>query len=304
MRIKRLLVSNLFNMFDHPIELNLEDHITIIHGPNGFGKTVILRMIDGLFNARYGIFRAVPFNMLIVDFTDGRSLRIEQSESENGDGQTARRVVLYGPESDNEPFELSMVDRDRLPIPIGAIEDIVPELVQVGPREWIDRTSDKTLTLEDVIHEYGVFFPNLPYKTPEWLLEIREEIPVHFVQTERLVSRIPQHRYRTRVERYPETTSTVLIYSQDLANSIQKTLAKSVEFSSSLDRSFPSRLMNLIKRGDAPELDEAELRIELNDLEQKRSRLMEAGLLERGEVAVDIPEESLSQEMLKVLSCM
>ena len=41
MKIKEISVLNLFGLFDHTIEFKLEDHITIIHGPNGFGKTIL-----------------------------------------------------------------------------------------------------------------------------------------------------------------------------------------------------------------------------------------------------------------------
>ena len=49
MRIKRVFVKRLFNLFDHDINMKMDDRITIVHAPNGFGKTAILRMISGLF---------------------------------------------------------------------------------------------------------------------------------------------------------------------------------------------------------------------------------------------------------------
>lgn len=302
MRLKRISVSNLFNVFDHPIDLNLDEHITIIHGPNGFGKTVILRMLDGLFNAKFGIFRSVPFDNFQVEFTDGRKIRLEQHSSINDDGREEKRILLYSPDQSSAPFEFPAIDREGFPIPLSAIEDVVPNVIQTGPREWIERSSGEAISLEGIVDRYSDYLPDMPYRTPDWLREIRADVPIHFIQTERLTSRAARPRFRSRSDRFADTSSTVLLYSQELANSIQETLARSVEFSSSLDRSFPSRLMNLIKRGDAPKFDEDELRNELVDLEGKSSRLMEAGLLERGEVAVDIPEESLSPEMLKVLS--
>lgn len=49
-RIKQISVKNLFGMFDHTIPLNVDERITIIHGPNGFGKTALLRLLDTLFS--------------------------------------------------------------------------------------------------------------------------------------------------------------------------------------------------------------------------------------------------------------
>jgi predicted ATP-binding protein involved in virulence len=48
MRIKEFSVTGLFGVFDRVIPLNMDERITIIHAPNGFGKTIILKMINGL----------------------------------------------------------------------------------------------------------------------------------------------------------------------------------------------------------------------------------------------------------------
>ena len=41
-RLTKIEVVNLFGVFRHVIPLNLTDRITIIHGPNGYGKTALL----------------------------------------------------------------------------------------------------------------------------------------------------------------------------------------------------------------------------------------------------------------------
>ena len=51
MRIKQIEVTNLFGVFNHVVPLKFTDNITIIHGPNGLGKTVLLKMVNGLFNS-------------------------------------------------------------------------------------------------------------------------------------------------------------------------------------------------------------------------------------------------------------
>lgn len=48
-RIRRIVVEKLFGVFDHDIRLN-EGGITLIHGPNGYGKTAILSLVDELVN--------------------------------------------------------------------------------------------------------------------------------------------------------------------------------------------------------------------------------------------------------------
>ena len=78
MSITTLEVTHLFGLFNHKIELKTKDRITIIHGPNGFGKTAVLRMVDSLFNGRYSVFWETPFATFVVDLTDGTRLQIEK----------------------------------------------------------------------------------------------------------------------------------------------------------------------------------------------------------------------------------
>src|SRR3990172_1480514 len=79
MKIKKIVVKNLFKIFHHEIPLNMKDHITIIHGPNGYGKTVLLTMLNALFSSRYHELRRIPFSELSVDFDDKSTLRLKKN---------------------------------------------------------------------------------------------------------------------------------------------------------------------------------------------------------------------------------
>jgi ABC-type transport system involved in cytochrome c biogenesis ATPase subunit len=79
-RIRRIQVSKLFGIFDHDIPLNLNERITIIHGPNGYGKTVILQLLDGLFGQWEALSR-VPFGEFVVEFENGGVIRVKQGGS-------------------------------------------------------------------------------------------------------------------------------------------------------------------------------------------------------------------------------
>src|SRR5712692_6026847 len=69
-RIRQILVTNLFGLFNHVIPLNLEERITIIHGPNGFGKTILLTLLNDLFSERNSILRTIPFDEFRIEFDD------------------------------------------------------------------------------------------------------------------------------------------------------------------------------------------------------------------------------------------
>src|SRR6185295_8632308 len=80
MRISNIRISNLYGVFNHEIHMRLEDRTTIIHGPNGFGKTAILRLINALFSSKPFEISAIPFQELVFRFDDGAELTIKRTE--------------------------------------------------------------------------------------------------------------------------------------------------------------------------------------------------------------------------------
>jgi len=81
MRVKEIRIEGLFGMFDHVIPLNMEDHITIIHGANGFGKTVLLQMVYGLLHGSIDSIIQIPFRRFEVSFDDNSNIWIDGSEN-------------------------------------------------------------------------------------------------------------------------------------------------------------------------------------------------------------------------------
>jgi predicted ATP-binding protein involved in virulence len=71
--IKQIVVKKLFGTFDHTIPL-YEDGTTILVGPSGIGKTVILKLLNELFSKSNKILQTIPFDEFRVDFEDNTSL--------------------------------------------------------------------------------------------------------------------------------------------------------------------------------------------------------------------------------------
>jgi predicted ATP-binding protein involved in virulence len=74
MRITEISVEGLFGTFNHTIPLNQEDRITILHSPNGFGKTAILKLVKaaiGINAVDFGNFYGIPpFRRLVFSFEE------------------------------------------------------------------------------------------------------------------------------------------------------------------------------------------------------------------------------------------
>ena len=282
MSITGIEVTKLFGLFNHKIMLKVHDHITIIHGPNGFGKTTVLKMVDSLFNGKYSVFWATPFSTFSVVLADGKRLQIEKGKRKPDRKHTENlQISLTGPSVSNATYNVNRAEVEKR-IPTSAIEELLPFVRRVGPEEWHDMESGRLLSWQDLIEDYADFIPfefrHAPNE-PEWLVGIRKSISVHFVSTERLrTGGVVRRRIAQRGRR--PTELAVVRYSQELADTIRTKLAESAALSTALDRTFPARLVENVS-ASAP--TDSDIRNELTELEQKRTRLKAVGLLEKDE---------------------
>jgi predicted ATP-binding protein involved in virulence len=290
MRISQISVKNLFGVFDHTIPIKMNDRITIIHGPNGFGKTAILRLIDGLFNTRYSELRAIPFTEFTILFDDGGTLKVLKTtvhkQEETAANQYSKIAVSYeSTDIIEDSFILGgSLNASQLAIPIHAIEDVISELDEIGPETWLDLRTGESINLEEVLVRFSHLLPMKSEKgksEPKWFRALKDAIDVRFIQTQRLLAMSSFER-TSRYSHSPSMTAVVAEYSVELAKAIQSKLGEYGTLSQSLDRTFPARL---VKEEVPAEVTLETLRSQLSELENKRNRLASAGLLDKEEDA-------------------
>ncbi|HBL06752.1 MAG TPA: hypothetical protein DDZ33_07505, partial [Clostridium sp.] len=75
-------IKKLFGRFDYKVKLNNEG-LTIITGPNGYGKSTILKCIDALSRELDGLifFNKLDFESLVVEF-DNNIIEIQKNDTE------------------------------------------------------------------------------------------------------------------------------------------------------------------------------------------------------------------------------
>ena len=276
--IDRVHVKGLFGDFDHDLAFSAGERIMIVTGPNGFGKTTTLKLIDVLFNQSLGRLISMPFRTIEVSFDEGtRLIATRDPASHDNDGNQPSLTLTRQPNGESETFHPTIsVDSKDLTIPLRAIEDFIPVLRRIGPRKWQDRDTGSILDLAEVLTVFGDDFPPdfrhdaLPM--PEWLEQIRESVAVRSIDTERLT----RSGRRWRPGRPVNATRTVSHYSQQLAGRIQDAIAKYGALSQSLDRTFPARL---VADRTHSRVSVTALREDLDAIERKRSRLEDVGLL-------------------------
>jgi hypothetical protein len=307
MRIKEIEVEGLFGIFNHVVPLNLDAHMTLIHGPNGFGKTILLSMINSLFNTDYNTLRRIPFKRFIIAFDDGCTLQIDKVSQLDLEGMPIHdedAFINLRYIKNNEligEHRLISIKLSTFPANIRAyLMQEIPGLERIDSETWIYYPTGEQLSFEGVIYRFRNSIPLGLIKIdeePHWLTNIKQSIPVRFIETQRLFTFIDtRKKHRSGNRSY--LTHSVINYSEELANEIKKILLNYGELSQSLDRTFPVRLIE----EDVKKLNSDELRNKLGNLEEKRSKLRSVGLLDQYEVIDFKLKKNLDDNKADVLS--
>lgn len=313
MHISSIAITGLFDVFDYQIRLRLSERITIIHGPNGCGKTTVLKLLHGLLTKNFRPFLNTPFTTFTVTFEDSSTLDItkekaapsevinnqhlNQEKNEwdlrfkyNSQNQGAQEFLL----SETEYFSPDILARE--------IERTSPFIRQLGEDLYQDMQDDEVLTSEELVQRYGdrtisslnervrigkriISRSNKP--RPDWLYNILAKIPCYLIGAHRLFS---------TGKKPGDERLAVSAFALELAKEIATKISEYAELSQKLDRALPFRLLRELP----PERVDADtIRKKYQEQTKTRERLIRAGLLEKDELGegaielVEIPGEKL-----------
>ncbi|HCR1066819.1 TPA: AAA family ATPase, partial [Klebsiella aerogenes] len=82
MKLTALKIHKLFGLLDYNIPLD-QNEITMLTGPNGYGKTMILKIINSILSNELNILCKLKFDHIILSYLGG-SISIRH----DGDGDT------------------------------------------------------------------------------------------------------------------------------------------------------------------------------------------------------------------------
>ncbi len=300
MRLREIRTHKLFGLFDHVVPLNMGERITIMHGPNGFGKTAILRMIESVFCRNFSPLRELPFEKLDLQFADGQTLSVQKGLTNARPREDGSQLTF---EFDGMPsYKLTSVSARllrELGISLRSLDQRVPELDRVDELLWEYRPTGEILDLDSVLER----FPNLSparhrqieqKEAPAWFIELTAATNVHFIRANRLEQAT---RGTRRGEQAVELASVVDKFARELAKQIRDTLARYAELSQSLDRSFPRRLVTAAPKTSLS-LSRTQIREKLAEIENRRNRLADAGLIDEEEQShFEMPPEIASEKI-------
>lgn len=272
MKLLKLELSDLFGAFNHIIECNQDEGITILTAPNGYGKTISLKVIYNLFNKQFSFFDQLNFKKIIFFFDSKDNLEIIKTTKGVQFKLKDHESWVYTTEAD--------VDLDSLP----------HYIEKINPDTWMDERDGEILYAKEVMRDFGRL-----KKIPEHFDNIINSLEVYLIQDQRLVIRQqPQKKYMFGRKRQPNFRDAIQKHSEELKDFIGKATTEYAQKTQILDSSFPNRLFdNNINYDD--------LSSKLSNLQDKQKRISKYGLLELEE-NVFLQQPEIHEKDKKLLS--
>jgi len=315
--IKQIQVLNLYGFLNHTITLK-DDGITIIHGPNGSGKTRTLEIINNFFDEKFNILSRYDFEFLKITFTENdvdseiiikrQLFDLKNNEYPTKELTHQEHIKFH---SNNESFSrLTLIKNDNIYL-IGSyptkeskikyFEDEKGEIRIKIPSHIRDNFFMEDFESNLTLYNKKIFiqaekksYKKIDQHDFDDLKKLINSIKVFMIKTQRLIN-LPE------ISSTDDKFSNYMIenYAKDLANKIGQPLKQSNEKTATHGFSFPERLIKTINSGE-PKENEDSLRLRYKNTEEKIKRISEAGLI-FGEKNIALPDTGLNQEDIRTV---
>jgi predicted ATP-binding protein involved in virulence len=177
MKIEKILVKQLFGFLNHQIELK-EEGVTFIHGPNGCGKTTLLKMVTAFFSwQEVGTLFEINFDELTFIYDNKDEITVSKSFNRNENAETLS-ITLEKDSVQKEKFDISTEKAEK--IPLDEIDDYIPFLKRFSSRVWMDRRNGERLSYAEVSKKFAIQLSHFE-EPPLWLQDYQKSNKTFFI---------------------------------------------------------------------------------------------------------------------------
>jgi len=283
-RLVEFSIDNLYGLYNHKVTFNQSEGISILHGPNGVGKTALLKCISHLFSGDFESLSKIPFHKINANLDSGTNIcltRLTSSPSslESREDLSSRKlevIISFGEKVvAKHVFSPSVARKlnQHYVTWYGQSSELKERLGLLSEEE----TPIFDARVEDAIDSISKGKKKSSAKHVRSLLN---SFSVHFVETNRLF----RHNVGSDVTviggNSGKTVLTVQECAKDLIVRISSALKNYGAKSQQLDQSFPHRFISVTT---AP-MEVDELKEKLSQIGAKLKDLRLIGLLDADSV--------------------
>lgn len=286
--LESIKIKKLFGLFDYHITLDITENITILTGPNGYGKTTILNIIYHFFNQQFFYFQKLNFESIDFEFSENKRMELTKKEKKNKEDKSTKLL----PSSFLSDHEIETVDInillfengkeiDKFTYDSNSRKQIAHELRNFLPIRrltddlWYDKETDKPITFNEILNknkeQLDIFFSLIKKqrdRKSNLIIDLLNISNVYLIKEQRLLRKIfnPNKEENTFV-------NTIELYADELKKLIEETQLEAYKITQKLDSTFPKRLIETTTT-----IDEATFKERFTILKEKQSKLQQFGI--------------------------
>lgn len=321
MQIKKVEVKNLFGYYSYEIKCTDNRPITIIHAPNGYGKTTVLKLIKSVLELDFKNIYVVPLEKFTIEFYNGAIITIHK----NGDFNEEKNIrdklikIRYNIKQKKETFDFEFLLNERA----------IYEMGEMGARDFFRREEFRSRHMVDEENVYKEkrntyeMYCNLEELIN--LISSKKQLDINFIDSNRLFisdkreieiynDRSITMRDREIIARNKMIDDTkngsssisesIIKYSNELLEKIAEIRGNFANVSEEKERDFPNRLVEFVNESKAVEepkesLSKEQIIEKLSELETKRDELEKLGLVLKGKTTTLPQNNNPNETMLK-----
>ncbi len=271
-KLRSVKVSGLFGYVDHLVTVAPEAP-TVITGPNGTGKTHVLRLIDASLNTDVRYLLEAPFESMILDFADGSCIEISRATEPGADvlpkdlgrPRDNVRLRLAFQDQHGRAFDVETTTAEFEREKSGASRDFPAWVIQLASGRYYDTRAERLLPPRLVDARYGELGRHVPLESSargRAYLKSIDELKSVLIDTKRLDSELDSLT-RPGDRKTSEGEERILGYIREIQAEVAAAREDSLHRSQSADLRFADRA-----------LAAATLTVRLDDLKRQYAEVL------------------------------